>query len=500
MPTEYKLSLDSLAGVAPAPLSAKKTKILFLATSPNQPGGYSKIAHRIANYLAAQPQYEVYYFAISNYPEQAVKRDVHPAIKMIDVRAEEKKLGIIPPGQNNEKFGVDIIEKYMRALKPDVFFLYNDILLVTQHLNRLFNYKTVSSKIIGHEFKTVVYIDMVYDLEKLDCVMNLDAYSDYLFAFSDYWKKNLIRMGVPAEKIGVLHHGLDPYIHRVPREQARAALGIPQDAFVVLNTNKNAYRKAQDITMDAFMQFFKDNGCDPRIRLYFNCQLESSYGYNLRDLIEILCVKHGLDYKRFVTETFMMLPARQAYAEDEDINNMYNACDVGINTCLGEGFGLCNFEHASVGGAQVVSAVGGLVDIFGERSYDNNGERNTKGPYAEQSNGSKDLATQGPFAELIKPVATLYSVSMLNQNNGFAQICRSEDFAASLSRLYRDKEYRDALSDAAVKHIHTNYKWDDILAKFSIDLDTYLSEAAAGRAPVALMTARTGTAAATTAT
>jgi glycosyltransferase involved in cell wall biosynthesis len=270
-------------------------------------------------------------------------------------------------------------------------------------------------------------------------------------------------MGVRPEKVGVLHHGLDPYLHKVSRESARAALGIPQDAFVVLNTNKNAYRKAQDITIDAFMKFFKDNGCDPRIKLFFNCQLESSYGYTLRDLIEILCVKHGLDYKKFVTETFMMLPARQAYAEDSDINNMYNACDVGINTCLGEGFGLCNFEHASLGAPQVVSAVGGLVDIFGARDG------------------------TGPFAELIEPVATLYSVGMLNINNGFARICRSEDFADALTRLYRNPIYRARLGDSAAAHIKVNYNWDDILAKFCVDLDTYLSDAAAGRAPVATM-------------
>jgi glycosyltransferase involved in cell wall biosynthesis len=284
-----------------------------------------------------------------------------------------------------------------------------------------------------------------------------------LFAFSDYWKNNLVRMGVSPAKIGVLHHGLDPYLHTVPKEQARAALGIPQDAFVVLNTNKNAYRKAQDITVDAFMKFFKDNGCDPRIKLFFNCQIESNHGYNIRDLLEILCVKHGLNYRKFVTETFMMLPARQAYAEDSDINNMYNACDVGINTCLGEGFGLCNFEHASLGAAQVVSAVGGLVDIFGAR--DGN----------------------GPFAELIEPAATLYSVSMLCANNGFARICRAEDFADALTRLYRNPEARVAMGEAAATHIKVNYNWNDILAKFCVDMDTYLADAAAGRAPVASM-------------
>jgi glycosyltransferase involved in cell wall biosynthesis len=174
------------------------------------------------------------------------------------------------------------------------------------------------------------------------------------------------------------------------------------------------------------------------------------------------------------------MPVRNAYAEDSDINNMYNACDVGINTCLGEGFGLCNFEHASLGAAQVVSAVGGLVDIFGARSAGDAGNIGAR-------NAGDAGSIQGPFAELIEPVATLYSVNLLNTNNGFARICRSEDFADALTRLYRNPEARIAMGQAAAAHIKANYNWNDILAKFCVDLDTYLADAAAGRAPVASM-------------
>ena len=46
------------------------------------------------------------------------------------------------------------------------------------------------------------------------------------------------------------------------------------------------------------------------------------------------------------------------------MNVLYNACDVGMNTCIGEGFGLCSVEHALVGKPQIVSNVGGLRDIF----------------------------------------------------------------------------------------------------------------------------------------
>jgi hypothetical protein len=38
---------------------------------------------------------------------------------------------------------------------------------------------------------------------------------------------------------------------------------------------------------------------------------------------------------------------------DRELNLLYNACDVGINTSMGEGWGLVSFEHGAAGAAQV---------------------------------------------------------------------------------------------------------------------------------------------------
>ena len=39
---------------------------------------------------------------------------------------------------------------------------------------------------------------------------------------------------------------------------------------------------------------------------------------------------------------------------DDVLNCIYNVCDVGINTSIGEGWGLVSFEHGATGAAQVV--------------------------------------------------------------------------------------------------------------------------------------------------
>jgi hypothetical protein len=46
------------------------------------------------------------------------------------------------------------------------------------------------------------------------------------------------------------------------------------------------------------------------------------------------------------------------------LNNIYNAVDVGVNTCKGEGWGLVNFEHAACRVAQVVPDHTSCKEIF----------------------------------------------------------------------------------------------------------------------------------------
>jgi D-inositol-3-phosphate glycosyltransferase len=48
----------------------------------------------------------------------------------------------------------------------------------------------------------------------------------------------------------------------------------------------------------------------------------------------------------------------------EQLNKVYNAVDIGVNTCIGEGWGLVNTEHAATGVAQLVPDHTSLKEIF----------------------------------------------------------------------------------------------------------------------------------------
>jgi glycosyltransferase involved in cell wall biosynthesis len=58
------------------------------------------------------------------------------------------------------------------------------------------------------------------------------------------------------------------------------------------------------------------------------------------------------------------LSTENAILTNEQLNLLYNACDVGINTCMGEGWGLVNFEHAATKAPQILPAHSCFPEIW----------------------------------------------------------------------------------------------------------------------------------------
>ena len=112
-------------------------------------------------------------------------------------------------------------------------------------------------------------------------------------------------------------------------------------------------------------------------------------------------------------------------------------CDVGVNTCIGEGFGLCNLEHGGIGKPQVVSRVGALNDIFTE-----------------------DIAT------LIEPQAKLYIHDAIDVHGGYIHICSPVDFSDALDKYYHNRVLAKNHGEMARKHLIENYAWTHVLTIF----------------------------------
>lgn len=418
-------------------------KILFCASHPSQPIGYSRIANILSNYLADNESIDLYYFAFSNYPATSIKtRVIHPKINIIDVLNEE---GLV---EGKENYGTTLIEKYMKLIKPDVLFIYNDIIVSCRLFNALLEYKKqIKSGLVHHNYKTILYLDLVYKYQRLEQLEYIYSQTDLIYVFSDCWKKHLVDLGFPKSKVRLLYHGIQKDIFTpVDKQLARESLKLSPADFIILNTNRNNYRKQIDVTVKAFLLLLKKHNLSSNLKLMLNCGIVSKSGYDLIHLIKVECVKLGLPIDTVLNNHILQLP-NSGNLDDRVLNLLYNAVDLGINTCGGEGFGLCNAEGAYLGIPQVVSNVGGLSDIF--KSFD-------------------DM--------LVNPVTSVYVNNLLDGHNGDFDVFKPEDFCEKMDIYYTNEDKRKEDGEKLKKMVEMKYDWNYILLMFVSGLEEYLKE------------------------
>ncbi len=187
---------------------------------------------------------------------------------------------------------------------------------------------------------------------------------DSLVAFTDYGRRVLqvglrrFWRGRPHPPLSVIPQGVDCDLFRPlggdpargdltpARHAARARLWPARpdlrDAFVVLNANRNQPHKRIDVTLEGFALFAR--GKPPGVKLYLHM------GTRRRAAGETAEVDRLGLRERVLGVVAGDHPSLSA----EELNVIYNACDVGLNTSEGEGFGLIAFEHAATGAAQIV--------------------------------------------------------------------------------------------------------------------------------------------------
>ena len=429
--------------------------ILFCATHPCMTAGYARIANILTNYLAASKKFKVVYFAFSYIPSIAVQRSVHPDSQIIDTVKEEAE---IVKELKYENFGSSIITKTIAEVKPDIVMIYNDILVLSTLLSAIAEWKK-NTVVSATEFpevdkmKVVSYIDLVYKYESSVHMSFVDQHSDYIFTFTEGWKDHLMNdYKIAGSKIKVRPHGFhDDIFKAIDNKEAKSKFGWDPESFVVLNTNKNTCRKQLDITVEAFMIFClmvaQEFGTEDveKIRLVFNCDIAPPSGHNLIEAIKMNCIKYKIPEELMLFKHIISLSTSGNLLTDEMCNNMMNASDMGLHTCCGEGFGLCNLEGAALGIPQVVTNVGGLSTIFKQ------------------------------FPEcLVEPCATVRCSPVFEHHLGDMYLVKAQDVAQKMFTFYKDlknkPEQMTTFKQALKVNVKMNYNWNKILPKFVKDL------------------------------
>ena len=254
----------------------------------------------------------------------------------------------------SDPFGSHRIAELVQTIQPDVVFIVNDIWVAITLVDKI---EPLKEKL---GFKTCVYtpIDSYGLFPELLPALNK---WDKLVTYTEFAKGEIEKMGY-ERPIGIVGHGTDfTKFFPMDKQQCRKDVGVPEDVFIVFNGNRNQPRKRIDLTIKGFIKFAKDK---PDARLWLNMG-KKDMGWELIPLFKRIARDEEYDPagKLILTSpnfsTHNCLPIEQ-------LNKVYNAVDVGVNTCLGEGWGLVNTEHAAAGRPQLVPDHTSLKEIFNE--------------------------------------------------------------------------------------------------------------------------------------
>jgi D-inositol-3-phosphate glycosyltransferase len=131
--------------------------------------------------------------------------------------------------------------------------------------------------------------------------------------------------------------------------------GLTEPAWVVLNASRPDPRKRIDLSLEAFARFARTRPPDVRLCLH-QAHAHAQFVEPLRRLAAELGIADRL----------LWWPLKPGVLDDALLNRLYNACAVGLNTSLGEGFGLVSFEHAATGAPQLLPDHPALRELWGE--------------------------------------------------------------------------------------------------------------------------------------
>ncbi len=379
------------------------------------PTGFARVLHGILDRV--KHKYEIHHLGI-NY-----SGDPHDA---------EWKIYVAQLG--GDAYGINRLQQLIERAKPRLVFMVNDVWILGRYAPILKKYKD--------NLKTVMYFPVDGEPIDSDFVKQLDGV-DQLVAYNQFGKRvmqqaiNEVRRESPdfkASEIEVIPHGVDaqlfypyskkPEIGGIKRGRLRAKKALlPNtkdflDSFIVLNANRNQPRKRIEITMQGFA-LFAENKPD-NVKLYLHMGAEDM-GWNLMSLAR----RYDIEGRLIISNTSKETPTDSV----KRLNIIYNACEVGINTSMGEGWGLVSFEHAATGAAQIVPRHTACEELW-----------------------------QGA-AEMLEPVFTVTVERVLTEG----KFVSPKGVAEALDRLYRDPEYLREMSEAAyLNATRPEYKWKNI--------------------------------------
>jgi len=295
--------------------------------------GFARVNHSIIDNLP-EDKYEVHHLAV-NY-----RGDPYPGTKSL----------MYPAQLGGDLYGIGRLPSLIKKIKPDLIFILNDTWVLPNYLQ----YMPENQKVITY---------FPVDAEPLEAKWcNAIVERTTPVAYTEFGRQAMLKQVDTKADIRVIQHGVrTETFFPLDILEARMQLeGIAPDNFIVLNANRNQPRKRIDLTIKGFAKFAE--GKPQNVKLYLHMgQLDAGW-----DVIS-LCERYGI-LNRLLLTSLELSPSN--YVSDERLNIIYNSADVGLNTSMGEGWGLCSMEMAVCRKAQIVPDCSANTELYGDgRGY-----------------------------------------------------------------------------------------------------------------------------------
>jgi phosphoheptose isomerase len=167
--------------------------------------------------------------------------------------------------------------------------------------------------------------------------------------------------GAPEDRISVVPCGVEPAeLSPVPREEARAEIGVRPEDLVVLQLGRMVPRKGIDNVIEALGELRRSSALAPRL-LVVGDEAEGGGASPERDRLRAVAQASGVD-------GLVRFEGRQ---ERSRLRYWYSAADVFVTTPWYEPFGITPLEAMACGVPVVGSCVGGIKStvVDGETGY-----------------------------------------------------------------------------------------------------------------------------------
>ncbi len=384
--------------------------------------GFTRVMHSILSHLDSR-QFEVHYLGIGGGKAMYGQQD-------------NVKIYPHDPRKEGDVFRSYLAKDLMEKDPPDILFVINDLWMFKPYdrILRQFRERT--------KFVTYTPFDgTLEDPSYLRFFEKNDSFVTYTKFGRRETEKGLKELRLAGKisdfpSIATIPHGVDrqrffPKYGKpdeanwtAGRKTAKRKVFGPElaatDSFIVLNANRPTPRKRMDLTIEGFTRFAGGKPKNVKLCLHHALLMPEE-----KKEIEALVNKWKIN-DRLIWST---VNHPEEHFSDAQLNELYNACDVGINTSQGEGWGMIAFEHAATGAAQIVPSHSACGELW--------------------SSSALVLPTAKKRQEPPHPMA-------------FREVTAT-DVAAALERLYTDRQFLRNMSKKAYENAcRPEYSWQCI--------------------------------------